>query len=308
LLRDETGADKGADLGLARFRDPGSGGETSLTQAGMVVGTVDYMSPEQAVDSGTVDHRTDIYSLGCTLYFLLTGHPPYEGGSIMSIMLKHRDAPIPDPRAERPDVPAELEAVYRRMVAKNPDDRHQSMTAVVAHLERTIERTKLVPNPSATHGNTVELGPDQLAAMRDDADFEIAPGAPPLAEPSPVVGLTAVLAEPSRTQIGIIKSYLQQLGITAVHTTGSGRQAIELVKQVRANFLMSALHLSDMTGAQLAAALRAEPDCAGVGFVLATSETDATLAGELPTGARATVMFKPFDLDRLARAIAAVSG
>src|SRR5262249_9383646 len=78
LLRDAAGVVKVGDLGFARISGPGAGpgGQTSLTQAGSIFGTVDYMSPEQAVDSGTVDQRADIYSLGCTLHFLLTGHPP----------------------------------------------------------------------------------------------------------------------------------------------------------------------------------------------------------------------------------------
>src|SRR5205085_1538378 len=110
----------------ARLSTPegGSGGATSLTQAGTVVGTAEYMSPEQAVDSVHVDHRTDTYSLGCTLYFLLTGRPPYQANSIMAMLLKHRDAPVPGLRDARPDVPPELEAVFRRMVAKAPGDRY----------------------------------------------------------------------------------------------------------------------------------------------------------------------------------------
>src|SRR5262249_11516094 len=97
LIRDGDGTTKVADLGLARLSSaltkPGEAG--SLTQAGNIVGTVDYLPPEQAVDSTSIDHRADIYSLGCTLYYLLTARPPYEAETLMAAMLKHRDAPIP---------------------------------------------------------------------------------------------------------------------------------------------------------------------------------------------------------------------
>jgi serine/threonine protein kinase len=315
ILRDVSGVVKVADLGLARFRDPTSGGATSLTQAGVVFGTVDYMSPEQAVDSGTVDQRADIYSLGCTLYFLLTGQPPYSGGSIMSVMLKHRDAEIPNPRTTRPDVPPALEAVFRRMVAKNPEDRYRSMTEVAADLDRFLTEGATAPAeaaPSPPLDRTIMLG--SVPPAPSDESFELNPGgaapgaAPPSAGPAArVAGLTAVVAEPSRTQAGIIRSFLQQLQFAAVHTCASGREAIETAKRVRADVVISSLHLSDVTGAQLAAALRADPGCANVGFILATSATDAETT-DLPRGPRTEVVVKPFDLDRFARSIAAVVG
>ena len=93
------------------------------------------MPPEQALDSTTIDGRADIYALGYTFYFLLTGQPPYTANSLMGLLLKHRDAPIPLPSALRPEVPAAVEAVFRRMVAKKPEERFPTMTAVVAALE-----------------------------------------------------------------------------------------------------------------------------------------------------------------------------
>src|SRR5262245_3201316 len=150
ILRDVDGVVKVADLGLARFSDPGGGpsGQTSLTQAGGVLGTVDYMSPEPAVDSGTIDHRADVYSLGCTLHFLLTAHPPYSAGSLLAVMLKHRDAPIPDLAAARLDLPAELPVIFQRMVAKRAQDRHQTMTEVVTELEQVPATIKSAPDPT----------------------------------------------------------------------------------------------------------------------------------------------------------------
>src|ERR1043165_9860043 len=109
LLRDQAGTVKVTDLGLARFSSTGGGAsaQSALTQAGGVLGTVDYMSPEQAVDSTTIDHRADIYSLGATLYFLLLGKPPYQGQTMMATLFKHREAPIPSLAETRHDVRSE---------------------------------------------------------------------------------------------------------------------------------------------------------------------------------------------------------
>ena len=95
------------------------------------MGTVDFMAPEQADDAKTVDHRADIYSLGCTLYFLLTGRPPFEGDSVLKRLMAHQERPAPSLRAARPDVPARLEAAYLKMMAKRPADRPESMSEVV---------------------------------------------------------------------------------------------------------------------------------------------------------------------------------
>ncbi len=123
------------DMGLARIESaPGVAADRELTTTGSVLGTIDYMSPEQALDTKQADARSDIYSLGCSLFYLLTGHTPYNGNTVMKRLLAHRDQPIPDLTAVRREVPAELQAVFSKMVAKQPDDRFQSMTDVVRML------------------------------------------------------------------------------------------------------------------------------------------------------------------------------
>ncbi len=138
LLVDRQGVVKILDMGLARLvwapaRDGAT--EEQLTASGQVMGTCDYMAPEQAVSTHRVDHRADIYSLGCTLYRLLTGEPPYTGQTLMEVLLAHREAPIPGLRSKRPDVSEELEGVFRRMVAKRPEERYGTMAEVVEALE-----------------------------------------------------------------------------------------------------------------------------------------------------------------------------
>ncbi|HEX4132873.1 MAG TPA: protein kinase [Pirellulales bacterium] len=137
LLLDKKGVVKILDMGLARF-DDGNAAQAmneGLTQSGQVMGTVDYMAPEQAFDTRYADARADIYSLGCSLYRLLAGEAIYGGETMMQKFLAHREAPIPDLCARRAEVPAALQAVFARMVAKKPEERYATMTEVVAALD-----------------------------------------------------------------------------------------------------------------------------------------------------------------------------
>ncbi len=139
LMLDSTGTGRVLDLGLARIVDAanpyGKSTKGRLTQSGMYMGTIDYMAPEQAEDSHRVDHRADIYSLGCTLYYLLTGKAPFVGETVLKTLMAHRERPAPSLRIARPDVSSALDAVYLKMMAKKPEDRPASMTKVVALLQ-----------------------------------------------------------------------------------------------------------------------------------------------------------------------------
>ena len=111
-----------ADFGVARALEAGAG--ERLTETGLALGTPAYMSPEQALGTGTVDGRTDLYSLGCVLYELLTGEPPYTGPTAQAIVAKRLTDPVPSARRLRETVPPAVDVVLQRLLAKSPADRY----------------------------------------------------------------------------------------------------------------------------------------------------------------------------------------
>ena len=134
LLLDNDGVVKVLDLGLARFNEPdiaSAADAEPLTSAGMVMGTADYMAPEQASETRHADERADIYSLGCTLHFLLTGKRVFPAKTLWQTLSSHAEKPTPSLRDARADVPLELDEVFQRMLAKKADERFQSMQEVV---------------------------------------------------------------------------------------------------------------------------------------------------------------------------------
>ena len=160
LLLDKKGTVKILDMGLARFVNDVAGDEptaAALTESGQVMGTVDFMSPEQAANTKGADKPADIYSLGATLYYLLTGRPMYGGQTLVEKIMAHRDQPIPSLRTLRNDVSRPLDETFRAMVAKTPALRQRSMAQVIAELERCTSAggVKKAPSPVPTEQKVV---------------------------------------------------------------------------------------------------------------------------------------------------------
>jgi serine/threonine protein kinase len=132
LMVTPDGDAKVLDMGLARAM----GDENPLTRPNVVIGTLDYASPEQLSDAATADVRSDLYSMGCTIYFALAGRPPFEGGDVVNKIYKQRmEDPEPLEQAAR-GVPAAFAAIVRKLMAKEPADRYQSADELRADLLR----------------------------------------------------------------------------------------------------------------------------------------------------------------------------
>jgi serine/threonine protein kinase len=170
------------DLGLAKLTD--DEGSLTLANEENVLGTADYLAPEQALNSHTADSRADIYSLGCTLYFLLTGKPPFPDGSISERLLKHQTATPDSIFKVRPDAPPSLVDICERMMAKKPEDRYQTAANVA----------KLLTSWLAERGRTLGGGhiegsePDSGIGSGIFTRFSVAP-------PTPQPGVTPASSE-----------------------------------------------------------------------------------------------------------------
>ena len=152
-----------ADFGLVKAFDQAG---SVLTKTGTPLGTPAYMSPEQC-RGDAADARCDIYALGATLFALLTGHPPFAG-KIAEVMAGHCYAPVPDPRAERPDIPAPVSAVIARAMAKSPDRRHQTADELLADLQAAAggSLTATEPRPACEPAPAApEAGPTTETAV-----------------------------------------------------------------------------------------------------------------------------------------------
>jgi serine/threonine-protein kinase len=127
-----------ADFGIARgalLASSKHGTGTTLTQSGMAIGTVDYMSPEQALGDADIDGRSDVYSLGCVVYEALAGRPPFTGTTPLSIVAQHIGAPAPSLGAKRADLAPSLIRAVARSLQKKPDDRFRTATSFVQALK-----------------------------------------------------------------------------------------------------------------------------------------------------------------------------
>lgn len=145
------GQTKVTDFGIARAIGDG---DQTMTQTGMVIGTASYLSPEQA-QGNPVDARSDVYALGCVLYEMLTGGPPFKGDTPLSIAYKHvREEPTP-PSSVNADIPAALDAIVMKALAKNPDNRYQTAREMRDDLQRFLAGEEIHATPLLAGTTTV---------------------------------------------------------------------------------------------------------------------------------------------------------
>lgn len=164
ILLDQHGEALLTDFGIAKVL---SGEQsTQLTGTGMIVGTPAYMSPEQA-EHGRVDGRSDIYSLGVVLYQMLVGQTPYQAETPMAMALAHIKGDLPLPRTINPDLPAPLENVVLKAMARKPDDRYQTAAEMVQALRHALVESQGTALASYDATETISL-PDEEVTKKDE--------------------------------------------------------------------------------------------------------------------------------------------
>ena len=155
------------DFGIAKINEPEGKVDTNLTAPNLVIGTPQYMSPEQCSQDSEIDARSDIYSFGVILYEMLVGHVPFTGDSPTMVMMKHLQEPVPSVLEERDDLPASVARVVARAMAKVPRNRYQSVADLVEDLTIASGMTihRLGPQTAETAAPTSET-----SVVRDDQD------------------------------------------------------------------------------------------------------------------------------------------
>ena len=151
-------------MGLARFFHEDSAAFIKEYEVGYIIGTGDYIAPEQIIDS-RVDIRADIYSLGGTLYYLLVGKSPFQEGTIPQKMIWHQVRHQKCLKVLRPDVPAEMQAVFERIIAKEPSRRYQTPSELAGALEPFC-REPIAPPTLEDAGVDLELSPAPGQSMQ----------------------------------------------------------------------------------------------------------------------------------------------
>ncbi len=167
LMLRRDGVLKVSDLGLARIGYAIDGSQENMKR---LTGTADFVAPEQAIDSQSIDARADIYSLGCTFYYLLTGRPPFSGNNLQQRLAKHQTAPVPDIRSVNAQVPAAVADLIKRMMAKRPIDRPASMNDVLVELKqlRGVDGGRSISLRSFADSDDTSLSDVMLRATLSD--------------------------------------------------------------------------------------------------------------------------------------------
>jgi serine/threonine protein kinase/tetratricopeptide (TPR) repeat protein len=249
-----------ADFGLARAIAAAE--VENLTQGGLVVGTPAYMSPEQAVAEKQIDQRSDIYSLGCVIYEMLSGKLPFLGASARAVLTQHSIAPVPSIRNLRPSIPAALDTAVMMALSKAPADRPQTARAFSQALTRSATASQEVKRVASPAGAAVTAVTGSIAAAATEVGNWLRLHRRPSLVP------TRVAVDVFKNESG--NSSLDMVGEIATDWLADGLQRIEEIEVVPAKFSMS-LGSSASKGRELAELSGAGTIVSGVYYTRADS-------------------------------------
>ena len=269
------------DFGLSRRVD------THVTMPGTVLGTVDFMAPEQAKDASTVDIRADIYGLGGTLFWCLTGQLPFTSkGSVSKALLDRVNQPPPSVRKHAPDLPRELDNVVMRMMASCPDDRYQTpqavMQAVLPFLKSDSRNMSPVPMTPQTLARSSSLiqNPPQVKS-------------PPHVFRILVVDDDLAIREFSRT---VLQAEGWQCG-----EVGDGPLALQVLSQENYDLMLLDINMPTMNGLEVLQRVRAAPPCPHFKVIMFSGASSPDELAQLLNAGADDYLNKPFSLVQLQR-------
>ena len=308
LLLDADGSLKITDLGLVRSTDlfgDSDSQESTLTKTGGILGTVDFMPPEQAFNPSLVDHRADIYSLGCTLFYLVMARPPYGGETPMETLLLHKQEPIPSLLQLHSDMPYELDDLYKRMVAKLPDQRFATMSLVV----RAFEHSGLILSDAEVADELQQMRMSELISSprppssAPPAHKFVKAATPTNPSPTSAVrdrgSLSVLVADSSLTARVHICNTLSTLGFSKITDVSDGTKAMHALAVQSFDLIITGLNLSGVDGQELIEHIRQTPKFADTPVLLVTTESAPAKLQALRRVGTSAIIDKSFRADEV---------
>jgi response regulator RpfG family c-di-GMP phosphodiesterase/tRNA A-37 threonylcarbamoyl transferase component Bud32 len=262
------------DFGLSRHVP------TKLTQCGTVLGTIDFMAPEQARDASTVDIRADIYSLGGTLYWCLTNQLPFPTvGSEMEVLIRRLTQKPPSLRAVMPDLPASLDAVVTRMMALDPQDRYATPKEVM-HALLPFLRPESSLNLRSSNPSSSRCSSERTSATASGAR---------------VHRVLIVDDEPS------IRMLCREVfkGSAICEEAADGAEALEVIARNAPDLMLVDVKMPLMSGPELLHRVRANPPMANLKVIMFSGQTSADEMAEMMLGGADDYLTKPFSVPQL---------
>src|SRR5262245_2626442 len=271
ILVAESGMAKLLDFGLAQNF------QNQLTEPGSLLGTVDYMAPEQAHDPRNVDIRADIFGLGGTLYWCLTGCNPFSSTGTVAEQLKRRlNEPPPSVREKRPDVSPDLDAVITRMLAIRADDRFQTpqalMRALAPHIRDERSSRLTTPEPAGISGAVWALAE---------------------ADQSGVETQRVLVIDDDPAILGLCQAVIQEDG-TACDVASDAAKALAAIETNRYGLVLLDVVMPGMTGSELLPRLRNTPNCSGARILMMSGLASPEEMGRLLLDGADDFLAKPF--------------
>jgi response regulator RpfG family c-di-GMP phosphodiesterase len=259
------------DFGLARrFR-------TGMTEPGTLLGTLDFMAPEQVQDASTVDIRADIYALGGVMYFCLTGSPPFiTSGNVVQDLAARLNQEPPSLCRYRPDIPKELDAILRRMMALKPEERYSSPQAVMRSLlpflktelpEHLLEPERCAGEPA--QNKTEGQGVHRVLIIDDESNIR-----------------------------NFCKYILQSEGLDCDEAAG-GLEALDLISKKKYDLLLLDVNMPDMTGLDLCKQLRDKPPYPNLKIIMTSGNGNVDVLSQMLLTGADDFLTKPFSLTQL---------
>jgi response regulator RpfG family c-di-GMP phosphodiesterase/serine/threonine protein kinase len=263
------------DFGLARYCP------TGMTEQGTILGTLDYMAPEQVSDARTVDIRADLYALGGTLYWCLTGHPPFppKGNVVQELHARLTQQP-PSVRAKRPDVPAELDAVVQRLMALAPEDRYPNPHAVMKALLPFLKPELRDYQPPPTPEVALLPGPPTVVTEGGQKVHHIL-----LVDDEPDVRM-------------FCRIILQAEGLVC-DEVDSGRAALAALRERPYDLVVLDINMPEMIGTEVCRRLREEPPCPHLKVIMASGNANSDSMAQMLLAGADDFVTKPFSVVQL---------